>query len=101
GNTPGSRLLSFKPVASLVSWIGRGGWRRGENLEPHPGCHEREEDHLRTSQVVVVGKSSSSPAALRCQQVVEGIDLGIKLNELALAVDAVCRGLPQRHGLIE
>jgi hypothetical protein len=42
-----------------------------------------------------------STAALRCQQVVKGIDLGIEHGEISLVLDAFCSGLPQGHRLIK
>src|SRR5215471_16246351 len=42
-----------------------------------------------------------STTALRRQQLVEGIDFGIKYNEISFAGGASCRGLPKRHRLIE
>ena len=44
------------------------------------------------------------PAALRCDQVVKGVDLGVEQIEIPLTVAAVLadrRGLPRRHRIVE
>src|SRR5262249_61804265 len=48
--------------------------------------------------------TGSLPAALRCDQVVKGVDLGVEQIEIPLTVDAVLadrRGLPHRHRIVE
>jgi len=48
---------------------------RHGDIKPHPGGHEREDDHLRTS--CIWQRIASSAAAFRRQQIVESVNHGI------------------------
>src|SRR5262245_15969619 len=66
-----------------------------ETISRSPSAETGSSAHLMDCHLPSAGDGST--AALRCQQLVEGIDFGVKRNKISLAGGTRCRDLPKRH----